>query len=109
MATTLRTLVHPGIGTTPVQVLTPAITSIFTIIGCNLANTTDYDVIVSITITDATSTTAIYISNVTIRAYTSLRVISAGEKLVLAGNCIMTIVSDTTAGIDATFSYADMT
>lgn len=109
MATTLNTSVTPGIGITPMVILAPVQTSTFTIIGGNLANTTDYDVIITITITDATNASAIYVNQMPIRAYTSLRVIAAGEKLVLAGGCTMTIVSDTIASVDATFSYADMT
>jgi hypothetical protein len=108
MATFLRTTVSKNIGTTPVNVLTPALTSSYTVIGCNLSNITDYDVIVSITITDASSNVGSYVNSLTIRPYNSAKIITNGEKLILAGNCIMTIVSDTTAGIDAVISYAEV-
>ena len=108
MATFLRTTVSKNIGTTPVNVLTPASTSSFTIIGCNLANITDYDVIVSITITDASSNTGSYVNSLTIRPYNSAKIITNGEKLILAGSCIMTIVSDTATSIDAIISFAEV-
>ena len=108
MATFLRTTVKKNIGTTPVTALTAAATSSFTIIGCNLSNTTDYDVIVSITVTDATSVVGSYVSSLTIRPYNSAKIITNGEKLILANNCSMTITSDTANSIDAVLSYAEV-
>jgi len=108
MATFLRTTVKKNIGTTPITVLTAGATSSFTIIGCNLSNTTDYDVIVNITITDATSVTGSYVSALTIRPYNSAKIITNGEKLILASTCTMTITSDTDNSIDAIISYAEV-
>jgi hypothetical protein len=108
MATFLRTTVKKNIGTTPVQALTPGSTSSFTVIGCNLSNTTDYDVIVSITITDSSNVVGSYVSSLTIRPYNSAKIITNGEKLIVAGSCIMTIVSDTDNSIDAVISYAEV-
>lgn len=108
MATFLRTTVKKNIGTTPVSALSPSPASSFTVIGCNLANTTDYDVIVSITITDSTSVVGSYVSSLTIRPYNSAKIITNGEKLIVAGSCIMTIVSDTADSIDAVISYAEV-
>lgn len=108
MATFLRTTVKKNIGTTPVQALTPGATSYFTIIGCNLANLTNDDVYVNITVTDSTGVVGTYINNLIIQPYTSSKVITNGEKLIIAGNCILTITSDTTNGIDAVISYAEV-
>lgn len=108
MATFLRTTIKKNIGTTPVNALTPNSTSNFTVIGCNLANTTDYDVVVSITITDSSNVVGSYVSSLTIHPYNSAKIITNGEKLIVAGNCIMTIVSDTDNSIDAIISYAEV-
>lgn len=108
MATFLRTTVKKNIGTTPVQALTPSPASSFTVIGCNLANTTDYDVIVSISITDSSNVVGNYVSSLIIRPYNSAKIITNGEKLIVAGNCIMTITSDTDNSIDAVISYAEV-
>lgn len=109
MATTyFRTKVQNNIGTTPIDVLAPSSTSRFTVIGCNLANTTDEDVIVSVSVTDASSVTAYYINQVVIPPYVSLKVITNGEKLILAENCLMHIVSDTADSVDAVISYAEI-
>ena len=108
MATYFRTKVSKDIGTTPVNVLVPGAASRFTIIGCNLANTTDFDVSVSISVTDASAVTGKYINLMQIPPYTSLKVITNGEKLILMENTTLTITSDTAASIDAIISYAEI-
>ena len=108
MATFFRTKVNNNIGTTPVDVLATGSGNRFTIIGCNLANTTDDAVIIDITITDSTATTGFYINQLVIDPYTSAKVITNGEKLILAEDCKMTITSDTANSIDAVISYAEI-
>lgn len=109
MASFFRTKVEKDIGTTPVAVLTTSPASRFTIIGCNLANTTDEVVIVDVTITDESSVTAYYIKGLSIEPYTSAKVVTNGEKIILAESTTMTIVSDTAASIDLVASYAEIT
>jgi hypothetical protein len=108
MTTYFRTKVSKDIGTTPVTVLSTGAASRFTIIGCNLANTTDYDISVSISVTDASAVTGKYISQMQISPYSSLKVITNGEKLILMENTTLTITSDTATSIDAIISYAEI-
>jgi hypothetical protein len=108
MATFLRTTVVPNIGTTLAIALQATNNGKFTIIGCNLANTTDNDVIIDIQIVDANLVTGYYIKQLVISPYTSVKVITNGEKLILAENCQLTIVSDTVSSIDAVISYAEI-
>lgn len=108
MTTYFRTKVVKDIGTTPVDVLTTTSGNRFTIIGCNLANTTDFDAIVDIKITDATAVTGYYIKQLVISPYTSAKVVTNGEKIILAENTTMTIVSDTDNSIDLVASYAEI-
>jgi hypothetical protein len=108
MTTYFRTKVSKDIGTTPVNVLATSGSNRFTIIGCNLANTTDYDVVVSVSVTDSTAVTGKYISSMTVPPYTSLKVITNGEKLILMENTTLTVVSDTATSIDAVISYAEI-
>lgn len=109
MASFFRTKVEKDIGTTPVDVLMTSPASRFTLIGCNLANTTDEAVIVDITITDATSVTGYYIKGLLIEPYTSAKIVTNGEKIILAESTMMTVVSDTDASIDLIASYAEIT
>lgn len=108
MATFFRTKVEKDIGTTPVDVLQTTVGNRFTIIGCNLANTTDEDVIIDITVTDSTAVTGYYIKQLIISPYTSAKVITNGEKLILTEETTLTIVSDTASSVDAIISYAEI-
>jgi hypothetical protein len=108
MASFFRTKVVSNIGTTPVDVLQPSIANRFTLIGCNLANTTDNVVIVDITITDAFAVTGYYIRQLRIDPYTSAKIVTNGEKIILAENTTMTIVSDTDNSVDLIASYAEI-
>ena len=108
MATFFRTKVEKNIGTTPVDVLTTTASNRFTVIGCNLANTTDFDVIIDIIVEDASAVAGYYIKELIIPPYTSAKVITNGEKLILAEECIFRIVSDTDNSIDAVISYAEI-
>jgi hypothetical protein len=105
--TTLRTKTQTNIGLTPINVLAPTTTSC-TIIGCNLANITDDDVIIDIKIIDAGSVSAYYIKQLVIPPYNSVKVITNGEKLIIAQNYKLQIVCDTANGIDAVISYAEI-
>jgi hypothetical protein len=95
-------------GTVAQAQLVPGASSRYTLIGCNLANTTDYDVIVSIQVTDSNAVTVTYINQLIIPPYTSAKVITGGEKLILAENCSMSVISDTANSVDAVYSYAEI-
>jgi hypothetical protein len=108
MTTYFRTKVVNDIGTTPVDVLATSTGNRYTLIGCNLANTIDTDVIVDIQITDGSSNTGYYIRQLVISPYTSAKVVTNGEKIILAENSTMTITSDTDNSVDMVASYAEI-
>lgn len=108
MASFFRTKVAKNIGTTPVAVLSTTVANRFTIIGCNVANTTDEVVIIDVTVTDATAVTGYYIKGLTIDPYTSAKLVTNGEKIILAESTTLTIVSDTDNSIDLIASYAEI-
>lgn len=108
MASFFRTKVVKNIGTTPVAVLATSTGNRFTLIGCNLANTKDEPVIVDVTITDSSAVTGYYIKQLIIEPYTSAKIVTNGEKIILAESTTMTIVSDTTASVDLIASYAEI-
>ena len=108
MASFFRTKVVSDIGTTPIDILETATLNKFTVIGCNLANTIDENVVVDIQIEGPDTTVAYWIRQLLIQPYTSAKIITNGEKLILMENCKMTIVSDTANSIDAVISYAEL-
>lgn len=108
MSTFFRTKVVKNIGTVAVDALQTVDNNRFTIIGCNLANIIDDPVTVSVYVVDSTSTAGYYIKGIIVPANSSLKVITNGEKLVLAEQCGLRIVSNSDASIDAVISYAEI-
>lgn len=108
MATFLKTQINKDIGTTPVELLATGSNNRYTIIGFNVANTTDYDIVVDISMTNSLAVTGLYINQLTISPYTSAKVVTNGEKIVIADNCSVSIVSDTDNSADVIISYAEI-
>jgi hypothetical protein len=108
MATNFKNKVSPNIGITPVDVITVSPAAKLTIIGLSLTNLTEGVVVVSVQITDADAVTGYYVKNVPIPAHQTLRVVNGGEKLILAGNNILTIVSLQEDAVDAIVSYVEI-
>jgi hypothetical protein len=108
MATFFRTRVVKGIGTTPADVIQTVSNNRFTVIGCNIANVIDDPVTVDIYVVDSSSTAAYYIRGIVVPANTSMKMITNGEKLILAEQCGLRIVSDTADSLDVVVSYAEI-
>jgi hypothetical protein len=108
MATNFKNKVSPNIGTTPVDVLTVSPAARMTIIGLSLTNLTEGVVVVSVKVTDADAVTGYYVKNVPIPAHQTLRVVNGGEKLIMAGDNILTIESLQEDAVDAIVSYVEI-
>ncbi len=109
MPTLFRHAVNTGIGTTPVDVLQIDAGVRATVIGLNLANITDYDVVnVDVFVVDENSTQAHYVRGLVIPPNTSAKLITQGEKLILPETAGIRIVSDTEDSIDSTISYVEI-
>jgi hypothetical protein len=110
MPTQFKHSVNTGIGTTPVDVVQIPLGARATVIGCNLANITDYDtVVVNVFVIDENSTQAHYVRGLTIAPNSSVKLIANGEKLILPETAGLRIVTDTESSIDATVSYVEIT
>lgn len=97
------------IGTNPTDVLEIGNGVRATVIGCNLANVTEFDVIVAdVLIVGADTTTSYYVKGLAIPPNTSVKLVTQGEKLILPENTELRIVSDTADSIDATVSYVEI-
>lgn len=109
MATNFRHSVNTSIGTTPVDVLQIPAGVRATVIGCNIANVTDYDTVtVNVYVVDDNSTQAYYVKGLPIPPNTSVKVITNGEKLILPETSGIRIVSDVENSIDTTISYVEI-
>jgi hypothetical protein len=108
MPTVFKQAVTTDIGTTPVDVLQIGEGVRSTVIGCNLANTTDDDVIVDVFVVDENSTQAYYVRGLLIPPYNAAKIVTNSEKLILPETAGIRIVSDTDNSIDATISYVEI-
>ena len=109
MPTVFRHSVTTDIGTTPVDVVQIPLGVRATVIGCNLANTTDYDtVVVDLFVVDENSTQGYYVRGIVIPPNSAIKVVTQSEKLILPETAGLRIVSDTESSVDATVSYVEI-
>ena len=80
-----------------------------TVIGFNVANITDYDVVrITVTVIDQSNIESFYIRNLPIPPNTSVKLITNGEKLIVPGNHRVNIVCDVDGGVDVVISYVEI-
>lgn len=80
-----------------------------TVIGCNLANITDYDTVnIDVFVYGEDSAPAYYVKGLTIPPNTAVKIISNGEKLILPANTGLRIVSDLADSVSAVVSYVEI-
>ena len=79
-----------------------------TIIGLNMANLTDFIVYASVLIHDDTSVEGYFMKDVMVPPNSSLHVLAAGEKLILAPNNELYLVADQDEALDVVISYVDI-
>jgi len=109
MPTVFKQAVVTDIGTTPVDIVQIPEGVRATVIGCNLANTSDYDtVVVDVYVVDENSTAGNYVRNVPIPPSSSAKVVTQGEKLILPATAGLRISSDTEDSVDAVVSYVEI-
>jgi hypothetical protein len=109
MATNFRHSVNTSIGTIPVDVLQIPAGVRATVIGCNIANVTDYDtVVVNMYVVDENSSQATYVRGIIIAPNSTAKVITQGEKLILPATSGIRIETDTEDSVDVTISYVEI-
>jgi hypothetical protein len=109
MPTVFRHAVNTEIGTVPVDVLQIPEGVRATVIGLNLANVTEFDVVnVDVFVIDENSTQAHYVRGLVIPPNTTVKVVTQGEKLILPETAGIRIVSDTEDSVDSTISYVEI-
>lgn len=109
MPTVFKHELVQDIGIIPIDALTVGSGVRATVIGCNLANTTDYDTVVAdIQIFGVDTTVTYYVRGLIIPPNTAVKVITQGEKLILPADTGIRITADTSDSIDATISYVEI-
>jgi hypothetical protein len=109
MPTVFKHSLVTEVGTSPTDIVEIGAGVRATVIGCNLANTTDYDTVVAdVFVVGADTTVSYYVRGLVIPPNTSVKVITQGEKLILPETTGLRLVSDTPDSIDATVSYVEI-
>jgi hypothetical protein len=108
MATQFKNKVIKEVGVAPILALETNASTKSTIIGCNLANLTDFIVYASITIKDDTSVEGYFMKDVMVPPNASMRALAAGEKLILAPSNELYVVADQDEALDLVISYVDI-
>jgi len=108
MAVNLRNRVIKDIGTVPQTILATGPTDKVTVIGLSITNLIQSFVYVDILLRDDSSVTGFYLKETLVAANTSLRAVNQGEKLVLAPNNELLVVSNTTDSVDVICSFAEI-
>lgn len=97
------------VGTNPTDILEIGAGVRATVIGCNLANVTEYDTVTAdLQIVGADTTVAYYVRGITIPPNTSVKVVTQGERLIMPENTELRLVADTADSLDATVSYVEI-
>lgn len=109
MPTAFKHSLVTDIGTSPTDVVEVGAGLRVTVIGCNLANTTDYDTLnVDVQIVGADTTVSYYVRGLVIPPNTTAKIVTQGEKLILPESTALRVVSDTSDSLDATVSYVEI-
>lgn len=109
MPTSFKHSLVTQVGTNPTDILEIGAGVRATVIGCNLANVTDYDtVVIDLQVVGADTSVAYYAKGIAIPPNTSVKIITQGEKLIMPENTELRLVADTPDSIDATVSYVEI-
>ncbi len=108
MATLFKNKVVNNIGVLPVEIYQTDASTRATVIGLSLTNLTASFVYVDVLIQDDTSITGYYIKDTLLPANTSLRVVSTGEKLILAPENKISVRSSLDDSVDVVMSYVEV-
>jgi hypothetical protein len=109
MPTVFKHSLVTQIGTVPTDVVTVGAGVRATVIGCNLANITEYDtVIADIQVIGADTTVSYYVKGLAIPPNTAVKVITQGEKLILPETTGLRVTANTSDSIDVTVSYVEI-
>ena len=107
MAVLVKNKVVKNVGTVNVPIVETTPSNRITVIGLSLTNLLSTFVYVSILMEDDSSSNGYYLKDTILPSNTSLRAVSTGEKLVLAPNNRLSVVSSTNDSVDVIVSYVE--
>jgi multisubunit Na+/H+ antiporter MnhE subunit len=108
MATLFKNKVVKDVGTVPVDIYETDASTRATVIGLSLTNLTQSFVYVDVLLQDDTSVTGYYLRSTLLPANTSLRVVSTGEKLIIAQSNKLQVRSSIDDSVDVIASIVEI-
>jgi hypothetical protein len=109
MPTIFKHAVNTSIGVTPIDVLQIPLGFRATVIGANLANTTDYTVVtVDVYVVSEDSVPGFYVKGLVIPPNSAVKIITNGEKLILPAGAGLRISCNVESAVDAVVSYVEI-
>ena len=105
MATYFKNSIIKNVGTVPITVYSPPIGTNTIVLGLNLANLIESIVKVTVTLQDTTSVSGYIVKDVMIAPNSSLRILSAGEKLIIASQSTLQVNADIADSVDVVMSF----
>jgi len=109
MPTIFKQDVVTDVGTDPIDILQIGAGVRATVVGCNLANTTEFDTVVAdLFVIDENSTQGTYVKGIVIPPNSTAKVITNGERLILPATAGLRLTSDTESSIDVSLSYVEI-
>ena len=107
MATFFRNKAVKEIGKVKVPIYSAGPSTTATVVGLSLANLTESVVSTSVLIADDTSIEAFYLKDVLLPPNSTMKVLNGGEKIIIAADNTISVVSDIDASLDAVMSYVE--
>ena len=109
MPSVFKQAARTSIGTTRTEVLSIQNGIRATIIGFNVANVTDYDVIaITVTLRDTANNETVYIKNLPIAPYSSVKLVTNGEKLIIPAGHKVDVTCNVENSADVVISYVEL-
>lgn len=109
MPSVFKQAAHTSIGTTKTEVLSIQNGFRATIIGFNVANITDYDVIsITVTLRDSADNESVYIKNLPVAPNSSVKLVTNGEKLIIPAGHKVDITCNVEDSADVVISYVEL-
>ena len=108
MATLFKNKVEKNVGVVPVDIYETTASTRATVIGLSLTNLTQSFVYVDVLISDDSSNTGYYLKDTLLPAGTSLRVVSTGEKLIIAPSNKLQVRSSIDDSVDVIASIVEI-
>ena len=108
MATLFKNKVVKNIGKLPITAISTDASTRSTIVGIVVSNLTSDIIKISLIVGDDTSVKGYYLKDVVIPTNATLKVLGAGDKLILAPENSLEIQADEDDACDAVISYVDI-